>query len=188
MLNEVAANASASTGKLLFSDAALRNVDTYVHVVIAFAKVNRYSQAQIKSRSISVTKDAYASHSIAFSLGFYADLNLYFLADLGGGLLGFCYFPEVSPSSTNLILGGCVNLVDSLPNGSDKMERWFGIYRVVQGSSFSGSGDQVSNTSMQKTATGRCPSRQDSSLNARDVCTRAGSFYDQRRAGEKGFG
>lgn len=29
----------------------------------------------------------------ALHQGSYADLNLYFLSDLGGGLLGFCYFP-----------------------------------------------------------------------------------------------
>lgn len=47
--------------------------------------------------------------------GSYADLNLYFLSDLGGGLLGFCYFPEENPTSEELTLDGCVNLAASMP-------------------------------------------------------------------------
>lgn len=32
----------------------------------------------------------------ALRQGSYADLNLYFLSNLGGGLLGVCYFPRKS--------------------------------------------------------------------------------------------
>jgi hypothetical protein len=47
--------------------------------------------------------------------GSYDTLNLYFLSDLGGGLLGFCYFPEASPTADEKILDGCVNLAGSMP-------------------------------------------------------------------------
>jgi hypothetical protein len=47
--------------------------------------------------------------------GTYDTLNLYFLSDLGGGLLGFCYFPEEAPTAQDKILDGCVNLAASMP-------------------------------------------------------------------------
>lgn len=50
--------------------------------------------------------------------GSYSTLNLYFLSDLGGGLLGFCYFPEENPTEDQKILDGCVNIAGSLP-GAD---------------------------------------------------------------------
>ncbi len=34
--------------------------------------------------------------------GTYENLNLYFLSDLGGGLLGFCYFPTNKPTENEL--------------------------------------------------------------------------------------
>ena len=239
MLNEAAANASTPAG--VFTAQALRNVDTYVHVVTTSAKASRYSQSQINEQvsprhpslastsfthtpQISVMNDAYAPLNVAFNLidtdftvnsawaasgsgssaelamkralhqGSYADLNLYFLSDLGGGLLGFCYFPgtsppylfihisqpltphlESSPSSTDLILDGCVNLADSLPGGSatnydegatatHETGHWFGLYHVFQGSACSGSGDFVSDT-----PTSGCPASQDSCPNQAGV-------------------
>ncbi len=48
--------------------------------------------------------------------GSYDTLNLYFLSDLGGGLLGFCYFPEEAPTANEKILDGCVNLAGSMPS------------------------------------------------------------------------
>ncbi len=47
--------------------------------------------------------------------GSYSKLNLYFLSDLGGGLLGFCYFPEAAPTAHEKILDACVNLAGSMP-------------------------------------------------------------------------
>ena len=51
----------------------------------------------------------------ALHQGTYDTLNLYFLSDLGGGLLGFCYFPEANPTAQDKILDGCVNLAGSMP-------------------------------------------------------------------------
>lgn len=53
----------------------------------------------------------------ALRQGSYDDLNLYFLSDLGGGLLGFCYFPESNPSAQQQLLDGCTNLAGSMPGG-----------------------------------------------------------------------
>lgn len=54
----------------------------------------------------------------ALRRGGYDTLNLYFLSDLGGGLLGFCYFPEKKPSDDlREVLDGCVNLAGTMPGG-----------------------------------------------------------------------
>lgn len=53
--------------------------------------------------------------------GSYADLNLYFLSDLGRAenstLLGFCYMPESDPDSQEVLLNGCTNLASTMPGG-----------------------------------------------------------------------
>ncbi|RYF02021.1 MAG: zinc metalloprotease, partial [Oxalobacteraceae bacterium] len=54
----------------------------------------------------------------ALHQGSYQDLNLYFLSDLGEGLLGFCYFPTSNPSAGMKILDGCIMLADSMPGGA----------------------------------------------------------------------
>ena len=55
--------------------------------------------------------------------GTYETLNLYFLSDLGGGLLGFCYFPEENPTEQEKVLDGCVNLAGSLPQANVRSAR-----------------------------------------------------------------
>lgn len=55
--------------------------------------------------------------------GGYDTLNVYFLSDLGGGLLGFCYFPEENPTANDKILDGCVNVAGSLP-GVGELENY----------------------------------------------------------------
>lgn len=63
MLNEAASNASAASSEALFSIAALRNVDTYVHVVTTSAKAGRYSQAQVNEQ-VSRTTHTVHKYSI----------------------------------------------------------------------------------------------------------------------------
>lgn len=124
-----------------------RTVDVYVHVVSTQAKRSRYSNAMIQNQMIAMS-DAFASTGFSFELvgfditvqdtwaqasagsneetamktslhqGSYQDLNLYFLSDLGEGLLGFCYFPTSRPSNQMKILDGCIMLADSMPGGA----------------------------------------------------------------------
>jgi len=101
----------------------------------------------------------------ALRRGGYRDLNLYFLSDLGGGLLGFCYFPVDNPTVKQLTLDGCINLAGSLPGGetprynlggtaAHESGHWFGLFHVFQGSAnCSGKGDYVSDTAIQSVAT-----------------------------------
>lgn len=100
----------------------------------------------------------------ALRRGGYRDLNLYFLSNLGGGLLGFCYFPVDNPTVRQLTLDGCINLAGSLPGGetprynlggtaAHEAGHWFGLFHVFQGSACSGKGDYVSDTAVQSVAT-----------------------------------
>ncbi|KJX92741.1 unnamed protein product [Zymoseptoria tritici ST99CH_1A5] len=182
------------------------NVDVFVHVVTTSAKSSRYTQSQV-NRQIQAMNSAYSSMAISFNLidtdftvnnawaaagqgssaelamkqalkkGSYGDLDLYFLSDLGGGLLGFCYFPVASPTTRDRQLDGCINLADSLPGGSatnynmgytavHEVGHWFGLFHVFQGQSCSGAGDSVSDTPIQSTATSGCPVNKDSCPNA----------------------
>lgn len=116
----------------------------------------------------------------ALRKGSYADLNMYFLSDLGGGLLGICNFPAAAgatKSSSTFMQDGCDVLADSIPGGSvpnynlggsapHEIGHWFGLFHVFQGQSCSGAGDSVADTPIQKVATSGCPSSQDSCPNA----------------------
>ena len=113
----------------------------------------------------------------ALRKGTYKDLNVYFLSDLGGGLLGICNFPtNAAPGSSTYNQDGCDVLADSLPGGSatnynlggtaaHEVGHWFGLFHVFQGQACTGSGDSVSDTPIQKIATSGCPSSQDSCPN-----------------------
>lgn len=67
------------------------------------------------------TDENEAAYKTILSQGSYADLNLYFLSDLGKAenstLLGFCYMPESDPDSQELLLNGCTNLAATMPGG-----------------------------------------------------------------------
>ncbi|KAI4088899.1 MAG: hypothetical protein L6R37_008129 [Teloschistes peruensis] len=114
----------------------------------------------------------------ALRKGTYADLNVYFLSDLGGGLLGICNFPtNASPGSSTYNQNGCDVLAQSVPGGTatnynqggsatHEIGHWFGLFHVFQGQACSGSGDSVSDTPLQKTATSGCPCTKDSCPNS----------------------
>lgn len=131
------------------TDRAIRVVEVYVHVVSTQSKRGRYNNAMVQNQ-ISVMNDAFKGTGFSFELvgfditvdeswakasagsseetdmkqalqrGRYQDLNLYFLSDLGDGLLGFCYFPTSDPSKQMRMLDGCINLADSMPGGAAK--------------------------------------------------------------------
>ncbi|KAF7187653.1 Extracellular metalloprotease [Pseudocercospora fuligena] len=105
--------------------------------------------------------------------GSYGDLNLYFLSDLGGGLLGFCYFPTSNPDANMQVLDGCINLAGSMPGGETngynegmtavhESGHWFGLYHTFEGNGCSGNGDQVGDTPIQSSPTTGCPASKDS--------------------------
>lgn len=60
----------------------------------------------------------------------YENLNLYFLSDLGGGLLGFGYFPLANTTQNDLTLDGCVNLAGTLPGANEQPDYALGMTSV----------------------------------------------------------
>ncbi len=108
----------------------------------------------------------------ALRQGTYRSLNLYFLKDMGDNL-GYCYFPEsASAGSTTYIRDGCTILYSTVPGGSatnynlghtvtHEVGHWFGLYHTFQGGC-TGSGDSVSDTPAQASASSGCPVGRDS--------------------------
>ncbi|KAL2152737.1 hypothetical protein VTH82DRAFT_5922 [Thermothelomyces myriococcoides] len=106
--------------------------------------------------------------------GSYSALNLYFLYEMGSNL-GYCYFPEsggANSGSTVHIRDGCTILYSTVPGGSatnynlghtatHETGHWFGLYHTFQGGC-TGTGDAVSDTPAQASASSGCPIGRDS--------------------------
>ncbi|KAI4252283.1 MAG: hypothetical protein L6R42_008027 [Xanthoria sp. 1 TBL-2021] len=178
---------------------ATLTVNAYFHVVESAAKRGSVTQTQLNNQ-LTVLNRSYGPSGIAFTLvssdftvndqwatgnydaqmkpalrkGTYKDLNVYYLSDLGGGLLGICNFPtNASPGSSTYNQDGCDVLAQSVPGGTaapfnqggtatHEIGHWFGLFHVFQGSACTGNGDSVSDTPIQKTPTSGCPASKDS--------------------------
>ncbi|MCJ1258876.1 hypothetical protein MMC24_006710 [Lignoscripta atroalba] len=179
------------------------SVNTYFHVVTTAAKRGSVTQTQLNNQ-LAVLNRSYGPQGISFVLvssdftvndnwatgnydsqmkpalrkGNYRDLNVYFLSDLSGGLLGICNFPtNAPPGSSTFTQDGCDVLAQSVPGGTvanynqggtatHEIGHWFGLFHVFQGQACSGSGDGVSDTPLQSTPTQGCPATKDSCPNA----------------------
>ncbi|KAI1646755.1 Metalloprotease [Daldinia loculata] len=180
---------------------ALRSfsVNTYFHVVAASTSLDDgYLTQQMIDDQLDVMNADYGVHGITFNLvstdwtinrswagdgneiamkralrkGTYSDLNIYFLGDLGGGLLGYCYFPDnVADGSTDFYLDGCTVLANSVPGGNaapynlggtvvHEVGHWMNLFHTFQGGC--NGGDSVDDTPAQASATSGCPSSRDS--------------------------
>lgn len=119
--------------------------------------------------------DEWAAGSLDYEMksslrkGTYADLNLYFLTNIGGGVLGYCQFPgNFDAADKAFSTDGCSVLADTIPGGEityfnrggsavHEVGHWFGLMHVFQGGSCTGDGDSVDDTPQQKSATIDCP-------------------------------
>lgn len=143
----------------IYRNGTTRTVDTYAHVVTTEQKEGTYTEQQVADQ-IAVMNTAYGPSGFQFNLldtdftandawaaagqgsqtelemkaelhkGTYENLNLYFLSDLGGGLLGFCYFPLEDPAENDLTLDGCVNLAGTLPGADEQPDYALGLTTV----------------------------------------------------------
>ena len=96
-------------------------------------------------------------------------LNVY-LSGLGGGLLGYAYFPQQGGNS-KLWQDGVVVLNESIPGGAvtsynqgdtlpHEVGHWLGLYHTFQGGC-STANDRVSDTPAMSVPTGGCPTGKD---------------------------
>jgi hypothetical protein len=113
----------------------------------------------------------------ALRQGSYASLNIYFLPNMSGSSLGYCYFPNPTAAaaaaarkSDDFLRDGCTVLAATVPGGAaanynlghtatHEVGHWFGLYHTFQGGCVDGSagGDFVADTPAEASASTGCP-------------------------------
>ncbi|KAI0201168.1 metalloprotease [Astrocystis sublimbata] len=175
-------------------------VNAHFHVVAKSTSLSDgYLTQQMLDDQIAYMNSAYNPHGVSFTLassdwtvntqwardgnepamkaalrkGSYSDLNIYFLGDLGGGLLGYCYFPtsDNAEGSEGFMLDGCTILGQSVPGGSaapynmggtaaHEVGHWMNLYHTFQGGC-AAPGDMVDDTPPEASAASGCPTGRD---------------------------
>ncbi|KAI2633954.1 metalloprotease [Xylaria nigripes] len=124
-------------------------VNTYFHVVSKTQDpADGYLTQKMLDDQFTALNKAYNPHGFAFNLigsdwtvnstwsvgkdekdmkvalrkGSYADLNIYFMTELGKDLLGFCTFPKLlhEPGSNTFLRDGCSVLAQTVPGGTEE--------------------------------------------------------------------
>ncbi|KAI5787287.1 metalloprotease 1 precursor [Geopyxis carbonaria] len=198
-LNPIMANTLASKNETL-------TIPMYFHVISNSAGIGNLSDAVLAQQAAVINAD-YAPAGISFThvntsrttndewftgyvigspievaskaalrVGGYGDLNIYF-TELAGGTLGYCRFPEPSPSADTLVLDGCVIAHQTLPGGTapydlgrtvtHEVGHWFNLFHTFEGGCSTDGGDDVRDTPAEKSAATGCP------VNV-DTCTGVG--------------
>lgn len=177
-------------------------IPAYFHIVTTKAKASLVSDSMPQSQ-LAVLNQAYQGTGFQFKLqqvtrtqnddwavsrdarpmqqalrkGSYNALNIYFLSDLSGNVLGSCSLPtnvgsgKVDPSRFNQ--DGCLVHAGTMPNGTirgynlgmtavHETGHWMGLLHTFEGNACSGNGDYISDTPTQATSTNGCPTGKDS--------------------------
>lgn len=177
-------------------------VNTYVHVVSPSSTAPIATQTLLEEQ-FRILNDAYQGNGFQFTMvstnftvnakwqnftafsaaeqemkstlrqGTYAEINLYVVDSLAGGVAGYAYDPLEAPSDAAVIRDGVVMLAGTLPGGSEapyneglaavhEIGHWLGLYHPYRTGGCGESGDLVDDTPVQDTESRGCPVGKDS--------------------------
>jgi hypothetical protein len=178
-------------------------INTYIHLVYSSGKRNSIPDQMWQSQFAAINQAFHVSGFVYRLIGLdktvndnwaagnnntimqntlrrgtYSTMNLYFMTDLGGGIIGQCslpYYIGTNPSPATYATDGCLIHAATMPGGTfadynqgktavHEIGHWMGLFHVFEGYACSGSGDYVGDTPLQSTATNGCPTRKDSCL------------------------